>query len=200
MADEGADGDIAHLANDPGPPSGRPSHDSANHLARLAQQAARMPACKRRNHLLDVASEIIVEHGALALTMEGLAAQAGVSKGLGYAYFANRDEIRAAVFEREIAELDRRVAAATSGAESFEARVRGTVGATFDTLAERGVLMGRLLRHETAGITSPLAARQRERQRADGAVLRQARSRGVRTAGARWPRRPAPCCWSGCPP
>jgi AcrR family transcriptional regulator len=163
MAVKGAGGEVARLTDRPDEPS-RGGKARPRTIQPLARPAARMPAAERRHHLLDVASEIIVEHGPEALTMEGLAVRAGVSKGLGYAYFANRDEILVAVFDRETAELDRRVAAAMVDAESFEDRIRATVTATFDTLAERGVLMGRLLQRETT-VGSPLAARQQERQR-----------------------------------
>jgi len=48
---------------------------------------ARLPRNERREQLLDVAAGLILEKGTEAVTMEGVAAAAGVSKGLGYAYF-----------------------------------------------------------------------------------------------------------------
>ena len=54
----------------------------------------RLTRAARREQLLDAAAQL----GAASLdsvTMEGLAAQAGVSKALPYKFFANRDEVLA---------------------------------------------------------------------------------------------------------
>jgi AcrR family transcriptional regulator len=95
--------------------------------------------------------------------MEGVAAQAGVSKGLGYAYFANRDELLGALFDREMRRLDRRVAERMADAATFEDRVRAVAYAGFEAAAERGILMGTLLSAKlTDGV---LEERRRARQR-----------------------------------
>lgn len=123
---------------------------------------ARLTGAQRREHLLDAAAEIIVSHGLETLTMEGVAAHAGVSKGLGYAYFANREDLIVALFDREMAELDRRVAAAVTAGTTFEERVRATLWAMFDMVVDRGVLLGRLLQRPPSGDT-PLAHHQKRR-------------------------------------
>src|SRR5205823_7973892 len=78
---------------------------------RVAPRPARLPAEERREHFLDVTAELIINDGIDAVTMEGVAAAAGVSKGLGYAYFANRNELLLALLERELQKLDRRALA-----------------------------------------------------------------------------------------
>ena len=60
-------------------------------------------------------ADLIVGEGIDAVTMEGVAAAAGVSKGLGYAYFSNRNELLRAL------------------------------AAWFETVRERGRLLGTLL-------------------------------------------------------
>lgn len=127
----------------------------------LGARPARLSGAMRRRHLLDVAAGMVAEAGVEGLTMEGLASRAGVSKGLGYAYFANADDLVVELFEQEMAELDRRVVAAIVSVASLEERVRATVTATFDMVAERGVLLGRLLQRPVGD--SPLADHQLRR-------------------------------------
>jgi len=121
----------------------------------------RLSADERREELLDVAAELVVAHGVEALTMEGLAVSAGVSKGLGYKHFANSDQLLVALYEREMRVFDRRANEATTAVVPFEEKLHGLLDAMFDVVAERGALLGRLLQ-PSAGET-PLAARQAQR-------------------------------------
>jgi len=112
---------------------------------RVAPRPARLPAEERREHFLDVTAELIIREGIDAVTMEGVAAAAGVSKGLGYAYFANRNELLLALLERELQELDRRALAGARDADSMEHRIRAALTAWFETVRERGRLLGTLM-------------------------------------------------------
>jgi len=106
---------------------------------------ARLPRNERRAQLLDVAAQLILEKGVDAVTMEGVAAAAGVSKGLGYAYFDNSSALLRTLLEREVENLNGRIADAVRRERGFEGRLRATVHAWFDHIEARGVLMGRLL-------------------------------------------------------
>jgi AcrR family transcriptional regulator len=106
---------------------------------------ARMPRSERREHLLDVAAQLILDKGIEAVTMEGVAAAAGVSKGLGYAYFDNSSALLRSLLEREVVALNTRVSTAFLEATDFEGRLRATIHAWFEHTMERGILMGRLL-------------------------------------------------------
>jgi AcrR family transcriptional regulator len=110
-----------------------------------AARRTRMTRADRREHFLDVAAELVLEKGVEAVTMEGVAAAAGVSKGLGYAYFDNAGELLVALMQRELSEYEERGAAAMASATDFEGRLRGAVRAWFDMVAERGQLLGTLL-------------------------------------------------------
>jgi AcrR family transcriptional regulator len=110
------------------------------------RRPARLPGEERREHFLDVAAELITGQGVDSVTMEAVAAAAGVSKGLGYAYFTNRGDLLLAVLEREMGELERRVNEALAAGDTFEARIRGAVHAWLDTLSERGGLLDKLLK------------------------------------------------------
>jgi AcrR family transcriptional regulator len=103
-------------------------------------KARRLPAEQRREHLLDVGAAIILDSGFETLTMESVAERAGVSKGLGYAYFENAEELALALYDREMAEFYSRVLAATAGVASFDERLRRALRAHLDLITERGVL------------------------------------------------------------
>lgn len=130
--------------------------------ARRATQPARLPREQRRAHFLDVAAELIVEEGIDAVTMEGVAARAGVSKGLGYAYFDNKEALLVALFEREMAELDRRIGEAVTAIDDFESRIRAMIGVLFEVTTERGVLMGTLQQAKLGD--GPLEDKRQQRQ------------------------------------
>jgi AcrR family transcriptional regulator len=107
----------------------------------LAREGKRLPAEKRREHLLDVAAEILLEQGFDALTMEAVKARGGISRGLAYLHFANAEELAFALYDREVTELDRRLDAASAGAAGFEDRVRAAMKTYLDFSAEhRGLL------------------------------------------------------------
>lgn len=108
------------------------------------RKRTRLAAADRRQHLLDAAAELLLERGYLALTMESVARHAGVSKGLGYAYFENAHALALELYDREVGELYRRVEAAVAGASDFEARIRAGVAEYLDVVAERGALIGAL--------------------------------------------------------
>ena len=110
-----------------------------------SNRPARLPRSERREQLLDVAAGLILDKGIEAVTMEGVAAAAGVSKGLGYAYFDNSSALLRVLLEREVRKLNERIIAASARETTFEGRLRATVHAWFDHVEEHGVLMGRLL-------------------------------------------------------
>ena len=77
--------------------------------------------------------------------MESVAAAAGVSKGLGYAYFDDRGDLLLAVLNRETLSMERRIGRAVAEADTFEDKMRAGTKAWFDTVSERGTLFGTLL-------------------------------------------------------
>ena len=75
---------------------------------------------QRRDQLLDSAAALLVERGPGAITMEGVAAEAGVSKALPYAHFDNATELLRQLRDRELDHLRDRLLAASAGVEGFE--------------------------------------------------------------------------------
>lgn len=110
-------------------------------MAAKARTYLRLSAADRAEHLLDVAAEILLEKGFRALSMEAVAERAGVSKGLGYAYFKNADDLAIALYDREVGEVYRRVEEAVDAAGSFEERIRASIRAYLSSGHERGALI-----------------------------------------------------------
>lgn len=113
--------------------------------ARLSKEA-------RREHLLDVAADMLVERGAAALTMEGLAERAGVSKALPYAHFDNAADVVNALYAREVAHIGASMTTAVSAAPDGEAQVRAAIHAYFDIVGQRGRVLSMLT---AIGATAP---------------------------------------------
>jgi len=125
----------------------------------------RLKGSERRACFLDAAAEIVIEHGVSAVTMDGVAARTGVNKSLGYRYFADRDALLVALFERETQVYVERLAAELPANASFEQWVRGALKQWFRKVDERGELFMRLTSDH-----GPLAARAKAIQQtnADG--------------------------------
>jgi AcrR family transcriptional regulator len=69
---------------------------------------------RRREHLLDVASEYVAKHGT-AVSLDDIAPVAGISPPLMRHYFKNRDGLLAALTDRATAQLERIWLGADSG-------------------------------------------------------------------------------------
>lgn len=100
---------------------------------------------QRRSFLLDRAATLVAEFGVGALTFESLAAAAGVTKSLPYAYFESPDEILLELFASVIGDLDDEVRAAHDAGGEFDEIVRRSLEVWFDAASERGRLVGALL-------------------------------------------------------
>jgi len=108
----------------------------------------RMRGDDRRRQLLDAAAQLIVERGAGAMSMEALAAAAGVSKALPYKHFDNSEAVLAELYRRETAELGRSVWRALRDvdptSDPADVPVRVGVHAYFDELVRRGRVLASL--------------------------------------------------------
>ncbi|MGO9198435.1 MAG: TetR/AcrR family transcriptional regulator [Acidimicrobiales bacterium] len=109
--------------------------------------AGRLSKAQRREQLLDAAEEIVVRTRSAAVTMEAVAAQAGVSKALPYAHFANADVLLLSLYRREVTRLALRLEREMEeGAQPGEEQLRRVIHAVFDVLSERGILLSILVR------------------------------------------------------
>jgi AcrR family transcriptional regulator len=81
-------------------------------------QRTRLPRAEREQQILDVAHARFAEHGYGAVTMEDVAAGAGVTKPLLYNYVGNKERLYLACMERAGDALFATVGAAVAGAAS----------------------------------------------------------------------------------
>jgi len=124
-----------------------PSRGRRNAVASTPEhrpRVVRLTAEQRRTQLLDTAADLIVDHGFDALTMESLGEAAGASKTLGYAYFANIDELILELWERELGHLYDRVIEASEGASDLAEKYAASLHAYWNLVAERGQLLASL--------------------------------------------------------
>ena len=113
----------------------------------------------RERQLLDAAERLLLEHGHRALTFTALSAATGLARNSLYEYFESRDELIAAVCERELTRWSVPVEAAVAAMADPAERLRAYVDAQLD-LVEQG-------RHQLAvaleGVTLTAEARERIR-------------------------------------
>ena len=118
-------------------PSTRPGYgDAVTDAVRT-----RLTKADRRTQLLDVAAQLIVDSGASAITMEGLAEAAGVSKALPYAHFDNAVDVLAELYGREVDQLGGRILAAMEAVERGEQRLVVAIRTYFTVVEERGAVL-----------------------------------------------------------
>jgi AcrR family transcriptional regulator len=99
----------------------------------------------RREQILDEAAHLILAEGLHAVSMERLAREIGISKGLVYNYFPTRDALLTALLSREQAELRDRGMASALQAESFADLIRQTTRLYLEQTRDRGALIAALL-------------------------------------------------------
>jgi AcrR family transcriptional regulator len=77
---------------------------------------------ERVERILDVAADLIIEHGVADLSTRTIATRADVPVASLYQYFADKEEIVLALVERDIAEMDEQVAQAVTALETLSVR------------------------------------------------------------------------------
>lgn len=129
----------------------------------MVRTEAKLTRRARQDVLLDSAAALLESGGATAVTMEAVAAHAGVSRPLVYKHFANRDDLVVALFRRESAAFDDEVAAALRDVRGLEAVIRTSAEAIVEGFGRRRKVLGPLLQGDS--IDPALRSAQRERTR-----------------------------------
>lgn len=104
---------------------------------RVGSPAIRLSTDERRRQLLDASREVIRHHGLASVTMERVAAEAGVSKPVVYAHFPNRGRLLVALLEEFWMDLDGHLLEDDNTRSSITAFARAVTNNYFDAL-ERG--------------------------------------------------------------
>src|SRR5438309_1541599 len=138
-------------------------------------EPARLARADRRDVLLDAAAELVAAGDVEAVSMEAVAERAGVSRPLVYKHFANRNDILAAVYQRESALLHAELTADVSAAETLEETFRALIHGALRAQASRGATFATL---RMAGLRT--RERREEQRQRDRTTLRYFASQAVR--------------------
>jgi AcrR family transcriptional regulator len=122
----------------------------------MVQTRIKGPA--RRERLLDAAAQIVLAHGAAAVTMEAVALRNGINRAMAYRYFADRDDLLGQLLHREYGRQTEHIAAQTDAVADLEGAMRYALRHWF--------LHGQLFL-KLANDTGPLAVRAAAIRRAD---------------------------------
>jgi AcrR family transcriptional regulator len=121
----------------------------------------RFAPAARRAQILAAAARTILTQGISSVSLERIARDLGISKGLIYIYFGNRDTLLAALLHQEQAELRDRGLRAALNAKSFDILIRKTTRIYLEHARDRGALIQSLLSDPS------VTALMREENRAD---------------------------------
>jgi AcrR family transcriptional regulator len=91
---------------------------------------------KQREALLDAAEQLLIEGGVEALSFGALGERAGLARNSVYRYFASRDDVIAAVCERELPQWMERLERAMAAAEDIDGRLAAFVRTQLVLVAE----------------------------------------------------------------
>ena len=129
----------------------------------LAPPRRRLSPEARRAAILDAAADLVSREGVSAASVERLSAECGVSKALIYAYFGNRNALLGEVLLREYPAFQQREPVPVDPEADLEEVVRRTTRGYLEHVAEKGILLQRLLA-EPAIVATVSATRQLGRE------------------------------------
>ena len=113
--------------------------------APIRPKRTRLTPETRRGQILDETTRLILEEGLHAVSMERVAREVGISKGLVYNYFPTREAVLAALLHREQTELRDRGMATALQAASYDDLIRQTTRLYLEQTRDRGALINVLL-------------------------------------------------------
>ena len=118
-----------------------------------------LAASQRRDHLLEAAARLVRQGGWTALSMQGLAAAAGVSRQLVYEHFASADELSVATLVHLFERPYNATAAILHAGKSLDETIAATYELFLDLPAdERRAL--RALASDLETVAQPIGRRQ----------------------------------------
>src|ERR1700716_1793906 len=116
----------------------------------------RVPRAVRSNQLLDLAEELLIEHGYAGFSIDDLCRAAGVSRPIVYEHFGSKDGIYLACVRRIRAEFEDAVLNAPAGSHDLATTLERGADAFFSIL-ERDPRRWSLVYGGANGLVGPLA-------------------------------------------
>lgn len=128
-----------------------------------------------RSAIVAAALRLFREKGYDATTMRAIAAEAGVSTGNAYYYFASKEELIREFYARSLAEHALAARAVLDTETEFAARLRGTVRALIDVLAPYHEFAAKFFKHaaEPSNPLSPFSPESSPVREASTALYRE---------------------------
>lgn len=114
-------------------------------MTSLARRRTRLSPEARRELILDATATVVTNEGVSAVSMERMGREAGISKALVYNYFPNRNLLLQALLMRETRSYQAHQIQAAEAAHDIDSMIRVTTRAYLDHVAEKGVLIERLM-------------------------------------------------------
>jgi AcrR family transcriptional regulator len=112
----------------------------------------------RRDQVIDVARRLFGERGTTDVSMDEIAAEAGVARSTVYVYFANRDELLGACLKRMLDQLLERIAEDWERDAEPRARLRILIEGMFERLDDNPAFFRlALIGQGSVGVDSELA-------------------------------------------
>lgn len=97
----------------------------------------RLRADERREHLIDVTRQLVVEQGPNTITIGTVADRADVTRALVYKHFDNKHDLLLEVYRREAKRLDKQIRRIVeAAAPGLESKVRSFIVAAIDAIDE----------------------------------------------------------------
>jgi TetR/AcrR family transcriptional regulator, fatty acid biosynthesis regulator len=119
---------------------------------------------ERANLILDTAAQIVTNEGVSAVNMDRLGRDAGISKALVYNYYPNRTDLLKALLLREVRLYQKQQRSAAEDARDVDTLIRVTTRAYLDHIADKGVLIERLMNEPTIALGMGDMERQGRKQ------------------------------------
>jgi AcrR family transcriptional regulator len=135
----------------PKPPLPAAPEIKATHIIIPGERAAsrrvrtRLDPEARRDQLIEVAEQLIGQHGLHAATMKRIAAIAGISETQAYNYFSTREQLFVELARREFARIRTARQAEVSTSKDHYERIARTTRTYLRHIGQRGALLQTLL-------------------------------------------------------
>lgn len=113
-------------------------------------------AARTRSAIIDAALRLFRQHGYEATTMRAIAAEAGVSVGNAYYYFASKQHLIQAFYDRTQLEHAQAAAPVLDNQSDFQTRILGVIEAWLDLMEPYRTFAGTFFQN-AADPTSPLS-------------------------------------------
>lgn len=130
-----------------------------NNDRRPAELSASPKEMQRRRDLIAATLQEIGAHGTLNVTVGQIARRAGVSPGLAFHYFGDKEALFLAAMRAVLRRYRRAVVAALRAAETPEARIEAVIAANFDAVNFQDGAVAAWLNFYVLAQTAPEARR-----------------------------------------